>query len=126
MRGDVKALEFAFVNTRRRLVGTTVPESIYQLMQRHAGSISGFFEDAIAAFDGDLEALVEASVRFVKQRKLRAVTDPIRNANGRVYSETFVRIQEIEQALSSVRGMSRAKVLAGHIQLFLESIEERK
>lgn len=119
LHGDVKALEFAFVGTRRRLVGTTVPESIYFLMQKHPGSISGFFEDAVAAFDGDLPALVEAAVQFVKNRKLRASSDPIRNANGRVYFETFERIQEIERALASVRGMSRAKVLAGLAQHYL-------
>jgi len=124
LHGDVKSLEFAFVETRRRLVGTTVPESIYFQMQKHPGSISGFFEDAVAAFDGDLTALVEAAVQFVKQRKLRASSDSIRNANGRIYFATFERIQEIEKALASVRGMSRAKVIAGLINLFLISGEK--
>ena len=54
LHGDVKALEFAFVGTRRHLVGTTVPESVYLLMQKHPGSISGFYEDAVTNFDGDL------------------------------------------------------------------------
>jgi len=119
LHGDVTPLEFAFVGTRRRLVGTTVPESVYLMMQKHPGSISGFFEDAVTNYDGDLPALVEAAVQFVKQRKLRAVTDPIRNANGRVYFETFERIQEIEKALSTVRGMSRAKVIAGIVEMYL-------
>jgi len=119
LHGDVKALEFAFVATRRHLVGTTVPESVYLLMQKHPGSISGFYEDAVAAFDGDLVALVGAAVQFVKERKLRATTDPIRNANGRVYTETYERIQEIEKALATVRGMSRAKVISGLIASFL-------
>lgn len=120
LHGDVKALEFAFVATRRHLVGTTVPESVYLLMQKHPGSISGFYEDAVTAFGGDLVALVGAAVQFVKERKLRATTDPIRNANGRVYTETYERIREIEKALATVRGMSRAKVIAGLIQLSLE------
>jgi len=119
LHGDIAPLEFAFVGTRRRLVGTTVPESVYLRMQKHPGSISGFFEDAVTNFDGDLPALVEAAVQFVKQRKLRAVTDPIRNANGRVYFETFERIQEIEKALVTVRGMSRAKVISGLVWLQL-------
>jgi hypothetical protein len=55
------------------LIGTTVSESVFYLMQKHPGSISGFYEDAVAAFDGNLTALVEAAVLFVKQRKLRAV-----------------------------------------------------
>jgi len=122
LHGDVKALEFAFVETRRRLVGTTVPESVFLAMQKHPGSVSGFYEDAVAAFDGDLTALVNAAVQFVKQRKLRAVSDPIRNANGRVYATTFNRIQEIEKALASIRGMSRAKVLAGLIQVFFNHV----
>lgn len=124
LRGDVKALEFAFVGARRRLVGTTVPESVYLLMQKHPGSISGFYEDAVAAYDGDLTALVEAAVHFVKVRKLRATSDPIRNANGRVYAETFARIQELEKALATVRGMSRAKVISGLIALFLNKGKE--
>ena len=112
------------MGTRRRLVGTTVPESIYFQMQKHPGSISGFYEDAVTAFDGDLTALVGAAVQFVKQRKLRAGVDPLRNANGRVYSDTFEYIQEIETALKTVRGMSRAKVIAGLIQLLLNQIPE--
>jgi hypothetical protein len=72
----------------------------------------------VNGFDGNLPALVEAAVQFVKQRKLRASSDPIRTSNGRVYITTLERIQEIEKALASVRGMSRAKVLAGLIQLF--------
>jgi hypothetical protein len=121
LHGDVKALEFAFTGTRRRLVGTTVPESILHTMQKHPGSISAFFEDSVASFDGDLTALVESAVVFVKNRKMSAASDPICNANGRVYNDTFTRIQEIEMALASVRGMSRAKVIAGLIQLRLSA-----
>ena len=118
LHGDIKGLELAFVETRRSLVGTTVPESVFFQMQKHPGSISGFYEDAVNGFDGNLPALVEAAVQFVKQRKLRASSDPIRTANGRVYMETLDRVRQIETALASVRGMSRAKVLAGLIQLF--------
>jgi hypothetical protein len=124
LHGDIKGLELAFVETRRRLVGTTVPESVFFKMQKHSGSISGFYEDAVNGFDGNLPALVEAAVSFVKQRKLRASSDPIRTANGRVYLTTLERIQEIEKALASVRGMSRAKVLAGLIQLFQSKSKE--
>lgn len=117
LHGDVKALEFAFMVTKRRLVGTTVPESVLLMIQKHPGSVSGFYEDAVKTFDGDLTALVNAAVHFVKERKLRAITDPIRSANGRVYPETIERIEAIEAALATVKGMSRAKVLAGLIQL---------
>lgn len=117
LHGDVKALEFAFMVTKRSLVGTTVPESVFLLLQKHPGSVSGFFEDAVSGFDGDLTALVNAAVHFVRERKLRAITDPIRSANGRIYPDTLERIKEIEKALATIRGMSRAKVLAGLIQL---------
>lgn len=119
LHGDIKGLELAFVETRRRLVGTTVPESVFFRMQKHPGSISGFYEDAVSKFDGDLPVLVEAAVQFVKQRKLQAGSDPIRTANGRVYMTTFERIQEIENALVSIKGMSRSKVLAGLLQLLI-------
>lgn len=120
LHGDLRGLENVFVETRRKLVGTTVPESVYLLMQQHPGGISGFFEDAVLAFNGDLPTLVESSVRFVRARKLRASSDPIRNANGRVFPETYARIREVECALSSVKGMSRAKVLSGLICIFIE------
>ncbi len=110
----------AFKDARRSLVGSTVPKSILVQMQEHPGSISGYYEDAVAAFDGDLPALVVAAVRFVRDRKLNAPTDPIHIANGRVHRETFDRIEEIEQALVTVKGMSRAKVIAGLIQLKLD------
>ena len=120
LHGDISGLEMAFKDIRRTLVGSTVPGSILAQMLEYPGSISGYFEDAVAAFDGDLPALVMAAVRFVRERKLRATTDPIQVANGRVHPETFNRIKEIEQALAPVKGMSRAKVMAGLIQLKLD------
>lgn len=71
--------------------------------------------------DGNLAALVEAAVAFVDARRFRAHTDPPRNASGRVLPATFEKIQKIEDALSGIRGMSRAKVLAGLIQLLIEN-----
>jgi len=101
------------------LVTCPVPDSIYLKLQNHPGGVSHFFEDAVASFDGNLNALVEAAVAFVDARRFQASVDPPRNASGRVLPTTFAKIQQIEEALSGIRGMSRAKVLAGLIAIFL-------
>lgn len=119
LHGDVAALALAFVATQRRLVSVSVPDSLYLKLQAYPGGVSQFYEDAVAKFDGDLRALVEAAVQFVDNRRLRAPEDPARNASGRVLPHTYETIRKIEVALVSVRGMSRAKVLAGLIQLRL-------
>jgi hypothetical protein len=119
LRGDLSGLTYAFVGRPRRLVTCPVPDSIYQRIQNHPGGVSHFIEEAVASFDGDLNALVNAAVVFVDARRFRASTDPPRNASARLLPGTFSQIQRIQDALSSVRGMSRAKVLAGLIQLHL-------
>ena len=119
LHGDLAGLTYAFVGRPRRLVTCPVPDSIYQKIQNHPGGVSHFIEDAVASFDGNLAALVEAAVAFVDARRFRAHTDPPRNASGRILPATFEKIQKIEEALSGIRGMSRAKVLAGLIQLLL-------
>jgi hypothetical protein len=100
-----------------------VPDSIYQKLQKHPGGISGFYEEAVTSFDGDLVALVNASVTFVEVRRFRAGMDPPRNASGRVQPSTFMKIQKIEASLTEIRGISRAKVVAGLVQLFLETLK---
>ena len=120
LRGDLTGLTYAFVGRPRRLVTCPVPDLVYQKLQNHPGGVGHFIEDAVAAFDGDLNALVNAAVAFVDNRRYRASTDPPRNASGRVLPATFAKIQQIQDALTSIRGMSRAKVVAGLIQLQLE------
>lgn len=117
LHGDVEALTLAFVPAQRRLVSASVPESLYMKLQAYPGGVSQFYEDAVAKFDGDLKALVEAAVAFIENRRARAAEDPARNASGRVQPQTFETIRKIELALAPVRGMSRSKVLAGLIQL---------
>lgn len=124
LSGDVGALKDAFVGTSRRLVGTSVPESIYRRMQAYPGGISAFYEDSLAAFDGNLESLVAGAVQFIRDRKRRALTDPLRNANGRIYLELFHRIELILTALKEIKGMSRAKVLAGLIALNIDRLQD--
>lgn len=119
LRGDLTGLTYAFVGRPRRLVTCPVPDSVYQKLQNHPGGVGHFIEDAVAAFDGDLNVLVNAAVTFVDNRRYRASTDPPRNASGRVLPSTFAKIQQIQDALASIRGMSRAKVVAGVIQLYL-------
>ena len=117
--GDIEPLKFVFINSKRRLISTSMPDSILIKLQAYPGGVSRFFEDAIASFDGDLRSLVEAAVVFVENRRYQAPEDPARNASVRVPPETFEKIQKIHAALSSIRGMSRAKVISGLIQLFL-------
>jgi hypothetical protein len=117
LHGDVSALTYAFINHPRRLVTCPIPDSIYTKIQGHSGGVSRFIEDAVASFDGNLEALVEAAVVFVDARRMNASTDPPRNASGRILPSTLKKIQKIQDALAGIRGMSRAKVLAGLIQL---------
>jgi hypothetical protein len=121
LRGDLTGLTFAFVGRPRRLVTCPVPDSVYQKLQNHPGGVGHFIEDAVASFDGDLNALVNAAVVFVDRRRNRAITDPPRNASGRVLPATFAKIQQIQDALTSIRGMSRAKVVAGLIQLLMSN-----
>ena len=118
LHGDLAGLTYAFVGRPRRLVTCPVPDSVYLKLQNHPGGVSHFFEDAVASFDGNLAALVEAAVTFVDARRFMASSDPPRNASGRILPSTFEKIQKIEEALSGIRGMSRAKVLAGLIQLY--------
>lgn len=117
--GDVSNLKDAFVSRPRSLVTCPVPGSIYQKLQKHPGGISEFYEEAISDFDGNLVSLVNAAVAFIDQRRLHAGVDPARNASGRVLPSSFRKILDIENALSNIRGMSRAKVIAGLIQLHL-------
>jgi len=117
LHGDISGLTYAFVRKPKRLLTCPVPDSVYLKMQGHPGGVSQFFEDAVAAFDGDLEALVNAAVLFVEHRRLKAAVDPPRNASGRVDSGTFEKVERINQALAEIRGMSRAKVVAGLIML---------
>lgn len=118
LHGDVEALTLAFVPIQRRLVSVSVPESLYMKLQAYPGGAAQFYEDAVAKFDGDLKTLVEAAVQFIEHRRACAAEDPARNASGRVQPQTFETIRRIELALVKVRGMSRAKVLAGFIQLW--------
>ena len=117
LHGDVSKLTYAFVGNPRRLVTCPIPDSIYVKIQCYPGGTSRFFEDAVASFDGNLEALVEAAVVFVDARRFNASVDPVRNASGRILPATLEKIQKIQDALAAIRGLSRAKVIAGLIQL---------
>jgi hypothetical protein len=118
--GDIESLKFVFINTQRKLISASVPDSVLIKLQAYPGGVSRFFEDAVSEFNGDLRALIEASVQFVEERRIRAPEDPARNASVRVLPDTFNKIQKINAALTSIRGMSRAKVIAGLIQLKLD------
>ena len=117
LKGDVSGLRDIFATPKRHLVGTLMPESLYHRLRTRPGGMSTLYEDAIAAFDGNLPALLEAAARFIEQRKKRKPQDPLVSVNGRVSDESFRRLTTILDALQAVRGVSRAKVLAGLVQL---------
>ncbi len=121
LHGDIAPLTHIFRGFKRSPVSTSVPESIYIKLQKYPGGISKYYDDAVAGFDGNLPALVNAAAKFVDERRLRAPQDPPRNATGRVLPKTFDTIRKIEAALADIQGMSRAKVLAGVVQLKLQT-----
>jgi hypothetical protein len=83
------------------------------------GGVSAFYEHALGSFNGDLAALLDAAAQFAEYRKRARQTIAIRSANGRISKAAFEKIKTIEAALKGIRGMSRAKVLAGLIQSLL-------
>ena len=120
--GDIETLKYVFINSKRRLISASVPDSILIKLQAYPGGVTRYFEDAIASFDGDLRALVEAAVVFVENRRYQAPEDPARNAGVRVTPAAFEKIQKIHAALSTIRGMSRAKVISGLLQMRLNKL----
>ena len=117
--GDIESLKFVFINSQKKLISTSVSDSVLVKIQAYPGGVSRFVEEAVSNFNGDLRALVEASVKFVDERRGRASEDPARNASVRILPASFIKIQKIQDALATIRGMSRAKILAGLIQLKL-------
>lgn len=120
---DPEDIRFIFVAPPKFVVGTTVPESVYFTLLDYKGGVSQFYTDAVTNFNGNLEALVTAAALFAVERRRTRQESPIRTANGRVPKEIFHRILELEKALGGIRGMSRAKVLSGLIQLRLDGSE---
>lgn len=116
---DLKDFKFSFLKPPKYFISLSVPESLYRQLQRYG--ISRFFEEATVEFDGDLRSLLTASLQFMEARKNRKPMEAICNANGRVLKETLQRIEGIKESLAGVRAMSRAKVLAGLVQLKLST-----
>jgi len=116
-------IRYIFVSPPKFTIGTTVPEPVYMVLLDYPGAISRFFEDAIFGFNGDLDSLVNAAALFFAERKKARKDVPIRNAVGRVSEGANKKIGLIEEALSGVRGISKAKILAGLIQLHLMKSE---
>jgi hypothetical protein len=118
-KDEPRDIRYIFVQPPKFLVGTTVSDAIYYRLLDYEGGISKFIEDALASFDGNLDALLTAAVQLAEDRKRSSKVAGIRTANGRVSKAAYSRIKEIEAALTNVRGISRAKVLSGLIKLFL-------
>ena len=119
LHGDIASLTHIFEGSNRKPVSTSVPESIYRKLKKYPGGVSQFYDDAVASFEGALPSLVLAAAKFVEERRLHAPEDPPRNATGRVLPKTYDIIRKIEAALAEIQGMSRAKVIAGLVQLKL-------
>ncbi len=117
---DLKDFKFSFYKPPKYFVSLSVPESLYRQLQSYG--ISRFLEEATAEFNGDLRSLLTASIQFMEARKNRKSMEAICNANGRVLKETLKKIEGIKNSLAGVRGMSRAKVLSGLVQLKLNSM----
>lgn len=118
---DLKGFELSFLAPRRYFVSVSVSEGTYRRLQRYG--ISLFFEEAVAAFDGNLRNLILASIQLMESRKNRKPDEAICNANGRVLKETLQRIEDLQKSLEGIRGVSRAKVLGGLIQLKLNAMK---
>ncbi len=117
--GDIAEYKYAFVSSQKKLISLSVRDSILVRLQAYPGGVTRFFEDAITEFSGDLRALIEASIKFVDERRTLALDDPARNASVRVHPSTYEKVQKIHAALHEIRGMSRAKVIAGLVNLKL-------
>lgn len=116
---DLVDFQYSFLQPPKHFISLSVPESLYRQLQRYG--ISRFFEEAAAEFDGDLRSLLTASLQFMEARKKRKPMEGISNANGRVLKETLQKIDGIKDRLVDIRNMSRAKVLAGLVQLKLNT-----
>lgn len=118
---NLDALKDIFVTPAKFVVGTSASEATYRLMVATKGGLGVFWEAAVTGFNGDLEALVLAAAAFEEERKQGRHTSGVRSANGRVSQECYDRVVELEHALSGIRRMSRAKVMAGLAKLLLQS-----
>ncbi|HJV49080.1 MAG TPA: hypothetical protein VJ549_07380 [Geothrix sp.] len=118
---DLKDFRLSFLKPPKYFVSLSVPESLYFRLRRYG--ISKFYEEAVASFDGDLRSLLTASLEFMEARKNRKPMEAVCNLNGRVVKETLQKIESIKDSLDGIRNMSRAKVLAGLVQLKLNTMK---
>ena len=121
LHGDLGSLKDAFTGRAKKTVTCPMTDSVRLKLEKHPLGISGFIEEAVMSFDGDLPTLVRGAVSFCDNRTGRMPDDPISNVSARLLPETFAKIEAITAALKvvPVRGASRAKVVAGLIQLKL-------
>jgi hypothetical protein len=117
---ELQDFTLSFLAPPKSFISLSVPESLYHRLQRYG--ISRFYEEAVREFDGDLKALLVAALQFIKARKNRKPMEGICNANGRVLKETLHKLEGIKESLAGIRGMSRAKVLAGLVQIKLNTM----
>lgn len=111
-------LQNVFIYARKRVVGTTVPQSIYDVLQSHTRGTSGFLEDAISAFEGSLAELLDAAAEFERRRKHRGQQEEVLPINGRVPVACHERVLELEALCKErkIKRISRSKIVAGFIQ----------
>lgn len=117
---DLQEFRFSFLKPPKFFLSLSVPEGLYHQLRRYG--ISKFYEEAIDAFDGDLRGLLTASLQFMEMRKNRPFLEARCNANGRVVKEHLKKLEDIRASLEGIKNLSRAKVLAGLVQLKLNAM----
>lgn len=118
---DLREFRFSFLKPPKFFLSLSVPEGLYHQLRRYG--ISKFYEEAIDAFDGDLRGLLTASLQFMEMRKNRPVLEARCNANGRVIKAHLKKLEDIRASLEGIKNLSRAKVLAGLVQIKLNAMK---
>lgn len=117
-------LKKVFVYARKVDVTTSVPQSIYDIMQAYPGGTGAFLESAIRDFSGSLTNLLYLAADFEHHRKARRKAGEQAPAiNGKVTVEAHNRVLAMEKLGSEqgVERLSKSKLVAGFIQAKLQA-----
>lgn len=121
--GDTERVKGIFAPNPRKPITLLTTTAMRRAICQPPQGASGFMEDAILSFDGNLPALWEAARTFCDARKSHEDQDNLCHTCGRISKEAMDVLNKIQEALVAreVVGVSRAKVLAGLVELKLRS-----